>query len=273
MKMKIVIPSHNRSDSIRSLNMIPDSYAKQVYIVVRSGEQYEKYKKYEDKYNVLAFDNLTGIGDKRDAIVRHFAGEKIWMVDDDCLLRRAWLNEEKNVITVYKEPLNEKEFLECMEWCSDLIDKYPYAVLRPQIFPLGKNHWPYKLNSWAFTNAFLNLKILDADTLRYNLLPYTEDVVAFLSTIDAGYDVAQVSKWMVKTARPGNPGGMSDIRTAELMEKSAIELHKLFPKHVKLNNRSLPIKTANGIVNKKFGMRIQPNIKHRDKMRCQLIRN
>ena len=58
-KMKIVIPSHNRSESIRSLEMVPDSYSKNVYIVVRSGEQYEKYKKYEDKYNEYMYPYLN----------------------------------------------------------------------------------------------------------------------------------------------------------------------------------------------------------------------
>jgi len=268
-KMKIVIPSHNRSESIRSLEIVPDSYSKNVYIVVRSGEQYEKYKKYEDKYNVLAFDNLKGISDKRDAICRHFADQKIWMVDDDCSLHCAYLNEEKDIIKVYKERANEQEFYECMDYCSDLIDTYPYAVLRPQIFPKGKKAWPYNLNSWAFTNSFLNLKTLDADTLRYDLLPYSEDIVAFLSTIDAGYDVANVSKWMVKTMKPGHSGGMSDIRDAELIEHASAELGRLFPMHIKLNNKALPIKTANGMVQSKIGIRVQPNIKYRDKMITQ----
>ena len=71
--------------------------------------------------------------------------------------------------------------------------------------------------------------------------------------------------------KPGHAGGMSDIRDAELIENASNELGRLFPQHIKLNNKALPIKTANGMVQSKVGIRVQPNIKYRDKMVAQNI--
>jgi hypothetical protein len=68
---------------MKPLNFIPKEYYKNVYIVVREGEQELKYRKYKELVNLISLPNLTGIHDKRDAIVKFFNGERIWMIDDD----------------------------------------------------------------------------------------------------------------------------------------------------------------------------------------------
>jgi hypothetical protein len=230
--MKIVIPSHNRPDSQITLNSIPKSYRENTFIVVRKGEQEEKYKHLSNEVNILALE-CNDISTKRDAITKHFAGEKIWMVDDDCTLFNASFIEEKDVIKLISET-SEEDFYEFIEYTSELLDKYPHGVVRPAVFARGKNYMPYRLNTWAFTNTFLNLKTLNSQDLNYTYSNYAEDVVAFLSVIDSGYDSFCLSKWMIKSQKPGKPGGMTGIRNEKLMTDAAIKINGKFPKHTRL---------------------------------------
>lgn len=261
--LKIVIPSHNRHDTLSTINFIPDSYAKNVYIAVRSGEQYENYKIYEDKYNVIAFDNLTGIHDKRDAIARHFAGQRIWMIDDDCILNTTRYDKEKDRIIINKEMVNEEQFYEFLDFVDNLLYECPYIVVRPAIFPKGKTYWPYRKNSWGFTNAILDLNVLNADMLQYSLLNHSEDLVAFLSTIEAGYDTALLSKWMIKSNKPGAKGGMSDVRTGKMIEHANITINKMFPQHTRLREKAYTLKNANGKVDDHVGIVVRPKVKRK----------
>lgn len=233
--MKIVIPSHKRSDRVIPLTWIPESFSNNTYIAVRSGEQADVYSAAHGKrvnHNIIAFDNLNGIGDKRNAIARYFAGEKIWMIDDDCTLHNATLNEEKNRIMMdATRTVNETEFYECISYITDLLDKYPLGSVRPAIFPKGKESWPYAINKWTFTNAFLNLGVVNADLLQYNKYPLLEDLCAFLNTIHAGHDTVSLSKWMFKTAKPGKPGGITEFRTAQITAEVSKKIREEFPQY------------------------------------------
>lgn len=252
--MKIIIPTHNRYDRLITLSFIPKSYHHNVFLVVRSGEQEERYSKafqsrsffeddYENNVNILAFDGLTGIHDKRHAIAKHFKGEKIWMVDDDCILKPAEIvtptypNKDGKILDIIKMCKNvvtESQFYEFIEYASDLLDKYPHGIVRPGIFPRGEDYWPYRLNTWAFTNAFLNLKTLEPESLNYDFVNHTEDAVAFLSVLEQGYDSFLLSKWMIKSEKPGEPGGMTGVRNSKMMDAANEKIHKRFPAHTRL---------------------------------------
>ena len=235
--MKLVIPSHNRFSNVITLDIIPKKYLKDTYIVVRDEEQQSLYSHYD--CNVLVLD-CNSIATKRDAICRHFAGEKIWMIDDDCLLYNAELVEYVNHLgkthTNIKPttPVTEEDFDEFIDYVSNLLDKYPHGAVRPHIFVRNKNYLPYRLNTWAFTNVLLNLSIIDADFLDYTFVEHSEDLVAFLNVIESEYDNFCLSKWLIKTKKPGNPGGMTDIRNAEMITNAHIKINKKFPKHTKL---------------------------------------
>lgn len=233
--MKIVIPSHNRYDYIKTLDSIPESYYKNTYIVVRTGEQEKLYSSYKDKLNVVALD-CHDISSKRDLICRHFANEKIWMVDDDCTLFDAEVKEYENGNAFCRPTIraSEESFYEFIEYSLPLLDKYPHGIVLPHIFPKGKDYMPYKLNVWGITNAMLNLKILTADDLNYTYCNHSEDVVAFLSVIDKGYHSFCLAKWMIRTLKPGKPGGITDVRTTKMVSEAAIKINKRFPKHTGL---------------------------------------
>jgi hypothetical protein len=235
--MKIVIPSHNRSNNVLPLDFIPESYYDKTYIVTRKGEQEELYSSYKEKVNVLALD-CDGISSKRDQICRHFDNELIWMLDDDCLLYNAVVHQVDETRTRIKitEQVSEESFYEFIEYCTDMLKTYPHGIVRPALFARPKTYMPYRLNMWAFTNAMLNLKTLSADDLEYNYSSHSEDVVAFLNTIEKGYQSFCLSKWMVKSERPGKPGGMTEIRTANMITEATQKIHSKFPDHTKIKS-------------------------------------
>jgi len=118
---------------------------------------------------------------------------------------------------------------------------YPLGIVHSHVFPRGKHYFPYKLNAWGFTNTMLNLKTLTADDLEYNYSPkHSEDAVAFLNTIENGHQTFLLMKWMVKSSY-GKPGGMTEIRTTELVSESAKRVHEKFPQHTRLK-KGWPLK-------------------------------
>lgn len=225
--MKIVIPSHNREESARYLKFVPKSDLHNVYLVVRSGEQEAKYAHHKDNgVNVIGIDNLTGIHTKRDAIARHFKGEKIWMIDDDVELFNM---TTRDVGTLKVADLTEKDYFECMEWCTSKLDEMPYGNIRSLMFPVYGDVVPFVKNKWVGGNALLNLSVIDADLLDYAWSDYAEDVVGFLNVLMAGHDSFCVAKWLTTTDKPGKKGGMTGQRPLEKIEPAMERIHKRFP--------------------------------------------
>lgn len=230
--IKIVIPTHKRSDKARYLNFVPKSYLKNVYLAIRDNES-EDYRHHLDNgVNIVTFTNLTGIHDKRNAIVKHFKGDRIWMLDDDTELTDVVIREEKR--TLKSADIGEESFYEFISYCNDLLDEYPMGIVRPFMFPVNEKSLPYEINKWSGSNVMLDLNVLNADILEYNYLSYFEDRVGYLNTIDRGYNVFNLTKWMVKTDKPGKPGGCRDLRSEEIIEQTAIAFHEKFPQYTSL---------------------------------------
>lgn len=233
--MKIIIPSHNRADAMISLNFIPASFKDNTFIAVRSGEQEKMYAKYSDRATILPFDNLTCLGDKRDAVARYFAGEKIWMVDDDCTLHNHKIDNKG--LLKHGTVVSEKDFYEFVDYAEKLLDTNPLGVVWHCKFPrLAELMLPHIYNKYVYSNVFLNLKTLNADMLGYHGLPMGEDVTAFLKVFDLGYDNFLLTNWVINTKAPGRPGGCTDIRTVETLNKYAEYIQSQFPQHISFVN-------------------------------------
>ena len=114
--MKIVIPTYKRPDGhldILEKGWIPEDYYHSVYVCIRNTkEEYERYKHLEKKVNLIKLDlpEDSGIPEKRDAICRHFAGEKIWMCDDDIKIVSTYLRDDRNYI-IKDKTLGEESFM------------------------------------------------------------------------------------------------------------------------------------------------------------------
>jgi hypothetical protein len=155
--IKIAIPSYQRPNNVITLNNIPLSYKDNTYLFVRPDE-YESYKHYETQVKIVQLKNCNNIGDTRQYIAEYFAGEKLWMLDDDIKIFNSYYNEEKNVIRTDKNTIDETQFYECLAYIEQILEHYYHGNLRFRIFPRGKKYWPYKINTYGYTNTFLNLE-------------------------------------------------------------------------------------------------------------------
>lgn len=228
--MKIVIPSHNRPENEFYKKYVPENRRQDVFIVVRKGEQEKLYEHHKDNgVNVIAFDGLTGIHDKRDRIARHFKGEKIWMSDDDLKLRKGIVHED-GLVKPSKEEMTPEQFDGFVNFAENLLDSLPFGSVQHAVFPVKDNGHGFVYNKFVWSNAFLNLEVLDPDMLEYGWLDHSEDVVAFLNTLMAGFDAFAMMEYMIIPPKAGLKGGMTDSRTVEMIERVSAEINKRHPK-------------------------------------------
>ena len=234
-KIKIIIPSYKRSNKLVFQQWIPKSFYSNVYIIVREEEE-EAYKFLEGMINVVYLSGITGIHDKRHEITKLFANEKIWMVDDDVTIHDTynadgWRRHNDQVIS-------ESQFYDLINETSNLLDKYPYGVIRtkgPFRFPFNKPE--IELNTWNYTNTFLNLSIVNSNILGCDQVEHAEDIWAFCSVHKLKYETFCYNKFFSISPPPKKNkenGGMSQIRKGKMMTDSHKKIVENFPEYVKL---------------------------------------
>ena len=155
--INIAIPSYQRPNNVLTLNNIPLSYKDNTYLFVRP-EEYELYKHYETQAKIVQLKNCTNIGDTRQYIAEYFDGKKMWMLDDDIKIFNSFYNQEKDIIRTDKNTIDEIQFYECISYIEQILEHHYHGNLRFRIFPRGKSYWPYKINTYGYTNTFLNLE-------------------------------------------------------------------------------------------------------------------
>ena len=235
--INIVIPSYQRSDKVVTLDSIPLSYKDNVYLYVRP-EEYELYKHFENRCNIVQLENCENIGDTRQFIVEHMKNKKIWMLDDDLKIFKAHLNEEVNIIRNEKLVVNEQQFYDCLTLIENYMDTYYHGHLRLPLFPKGKSYWPARVNTWGFTNVFFNLEKLDVKNIDYKHMTLCEDMYVFLSLIDQGYDRVSIAEYQIMGSPPNAKGGCSTYRTIENHNRALEYIHEKFPLHTIWSDRA-----------------------------------
>ena len=239
--MKIVIPTYARPDGqidILEKGWIPESYYHNVYVCIRNSmTEYDRYQHLEKKVNLVPLDlpMISGIPEKRDAICRHFAGEKIWMCDDDIKIVSTYLKDDKSYI-VKDKTLSEESFYELINMATGLLEAMPFGSVGTGFFPHDKKKHPIALNRWGAFNSFINLGKLTADDLGYTRVKYYEDIAAWLSAIDKGYNNFSLFKWLLIIGKEKGGGNVA-ARNEETMEEASKVIHSLYPEHIKLQDK------------------------------------
>ena len=164
--MKIVIPTYKRPEGkldVLENGWIPESFYKRVYVCIRNTqEEKERYAHLEGKVNIVPFNlaDDSGIPEKREAICKHFAGEKIWMMDDDIKIVSCHTVPEKDYVIKEKE-LSEESFYELINYSIELLEDMPFGVIGTGTFVKGVDIYPLGLNRWGAFSSFINLEKLN----------------------------------------------------------------------------------------------------------------
>jgi hypothetical protein len=255
--MKIVIPTYKRPDGIVDVlenGWIPKSFYKNVYLCIRNTqEEIQRYQHYHGEVQIVLLDVAedSGIPEKRDAICRVFDGEKIWMMDDDIKIVSCHVNDEKDYVIKGKE-LEEQSFYELINYANGLMDEMPFGVIGTGTFVKGKDIFPLGLNRWGAFSSFINLEILKYTDLAYTKVKYYEDIAAFCAVIEKGYNNFYITKWQLLIGKE-KEGGNASARKASVMQQAAYDLHKLYPKHIRL------VDMKDKTHDRKINLKVQPS--------------
>ena len=255
--MKIVIPTYKRPEGkldVLENGWIPESFYKRVYVCIRNTEEEkERYAHLEGKVQIVPLNmpEDSGIPEKREAICKHFAGEKIWMMDDDIKIVSCHTVPEKDYVIKEKE-LSEQSFYELINYSIELLEDMPFGVIGTGTFVKGVDIYPLGLNRWGAFSSFINLEKLTAEDLGYTKVRYYEDIAAFCAAIEKGYNNFYITKWQLIIGKE-KEGGNAAARHADIMQQAAYDLHKLYPKHIRLVD--LKDKTHD----RKINLKVQPS--------------
>ena len=255
--MKIVIPTYKRPEGkldVLENGWIPESFYKRVYVCIRNTqEEKERYAHLEGRVNIVPLNmpDDSGIPEKREAICKHFAGEKIWMMDDDIKIVSCHTVPEKDYVIKEKE-LSEESFYELINYSIELLEDMPFGVIGTGTFVKGVDIYPLGLNRWGAFSSFINLEKLTAEDLGYTKVRYYEDIAAFCAAIEKGYNNFYITKWQLIIGKE-KEGGNAAARHADIMQQAAYDLHKLYPKHIRLVD--LKDKTHD----RKINLKVQPS--------------
>lgn len=238
--IKICIPSYKRIGNVETLNSIPLSYKHNVYLYVRQEEHAGYQAAYGSRCNVVALPPVSNIGETRQAICMAHMGERIWMMDDDLTIKPVYFSDKGIIRAKQKKfPLTEDDFYDCLDYLDSLMDSgLSHGAVRISLFPRPKDlYYPHRVNSFGFTNTYLDLSRIPANLIKYDAIELMEDVYQYVTLRSNGYDSAYISKYLVKSAPSNAAGGCSEYRTIERWNKAAQKILDEFPEYTTLQKR------------------------------------
>lgn len=236
MSIKIAIPSYKRPNDVTTISWIPLEYHENIYLFVRA----EEYAAYAAKYstvNIVQLSNVNNIGETRQRIVEHLANEKLWMIDDDVFLHRSFVDKSKwrgyHTIRAHKKiPVGNADFYDAIEFIEDQMRLgFVHGSYLPAIFPRNTLNYPTRINTWSFSNTFLDLTRIPTDLLVYEKMDQLEDMYQWLTLCKAGFDSVTMINFLTSSSKSNSPGGCSSYRNVTNFNNACNKILKDFPEY------------------------------------------
>jgi len=247
--MKIIIPSYKRPGINPTIDNMPEEIVSEyVYIAVRD----EEYNDYIKAHPGVKIHNLgkgiDGIAETRQRINEQFSGKIVVMDDDNVFCHTEIGSHQQNpnkgdFIRRGKPIKTASEFLEMLNFASDLLDVYAFGSMRNLNFVRDARWLPYIENKVCYWIYFFNLDVFDYKNCSFRNGPpsgLSEDTYIFLDWFDKGNDIFVLVKWNVKetssTTSTQNQmeGGCNTPDRGIRYKNSMIELNRMFPQHTSL---------------------------------------
>ena len=227
--IQFVIPSYQRVGAVTALNMFPEDY--RAHLVVRESEADAYREAYGNKADIVTIpDDTNGIAGTRRAITDMYAGQRIWMIDDDTTIHTSYIRDKDLKRMVNKTMLTKEEFYELIDYVEDAMDcGYSHGHARLPIFKITPSRGNYRENSYGFTNTFYDLSVLTAEEIGYGEIDLCEDMYAFLRLINQGYPHLAIFKYLILTGKAQALGGCSSIRNNSKHNRALERINAEFP--------------------------------------------
>lgn len=138
-----------------------------------------------------------------------YAGQRIWMIDDDTTIRMSSIRKRDDKRRVDKiNQLTREQFYELIQYVEDAMDcGYYHGHARLPIFKITSSWGNYRENSYGFTNTWYDLGKLTTEQIGYGKIDLCEDMYAFLNLINQGYPHLALFKYLVVSGNHTLPAG------------------------------------------------------------------
>lgn len=229
MEYKIVIPSHNRTQTLRNKSLaflrkhnIPLS---KIYIFVAS-EQFQLYQEVFPEYQII--EGKLGLINQRNYIAEYFEeGQPLLCMDDD-ISNILFLNQENNYEEIDLNALVQEGFQKCSENSTRLWGVYS---IKNKLFQRKQ----YSTGFYYCIGAFYG--VLNDRSINVSL-DYAEDIErCLLSTVKYGC-VVRLNRYCIITKYYTEGGGLQDTRTLENNRECKMYLAEHFPEYFKAFERN-----------------------------------
>jgi hypothetical protein len=207
----------------------------------------EEYNEYVEAHPGVNIHNLgkgiDGIVETRQRINEQFNG-KIMVIDDDNTFFHVRHGAHK------KDPTNKyigrgqrlefsEEYVEMLEYCSELLDTFEYGTMRNLNFLRDPRWDPYTLNSICYWVHFFNLDTFDYVDCNFRNGPKSglcEDLYLPTDWFDKGNDFFTLVKYNVgeTTGQNQMEGGCNTSDRGLRYKESLEQLYEMFPQYSKL---------------------------------------
>lgn len=279
MTINICIPSYKRSNDVKTLDSIPLTHKDNTYLYVRKEEFDEYSSHYGHRCNVIPLTNVTNIGETRQKIIEHQYGNRIYVLDDDISIHKAYIDHLGWVRCEKQNVAQDNSFTELLTAIDNLIDIGAlHGGLRNSIYGLNHNpshsayrpsQQPYFVNGYTFTNQWFDLSRLPLSIFVYKDWVVLEDTAQWCNLVANGYDSARLSTFQINTVFDGNTGGVWETRTLDVWNSSAKSLKEKFPEYITLviGKYSLKMIDSDG----RSHLAVKPRVKESHYMRMKKI--
>lgn len=232
--MKIIIPTKGRVNDQLSLSNIPLSFKDKTYLVVCKDEYEEYNKKYNDKANILirSEEANESISKTREWIINHFNEDKILVLDDDLLIKKRDVIDNK----IKNLKLEENDFEELYNSINTFLDTYICGSIVASSTTPSIKLFPNNENNRIVNNVFYNVKKLPKD-INWIRCKHTEDFDVALQLLSKGFKNIQITNFCVFPKSVNSKGGCYNERSLESHNESQLLFHSYWKDFVKIKRK------------------------------------
>lgn len=231
----LIIPTFKRLDKQITLNSIPESFRKEVTLVVQPQEEKQAREIHTNLF-VLSGDNI-GISQTRKEIAEEWGcnrNSRHWVLDDDLEILKSEMIDGK----IVKTPVDDITFQECLDTIEETMDAgfYHGGIGSTLVNPIGK--WPFTNNSRILGNVFYDGQALSETFKEIDwILDNAEDYYVCLQLLTRGVPNRVLYKFISNPGLSNSEGGCSTSRTIENHNIACKKLAEKFPEFVSIKTK------------------------------------
>lgn len=221
-KMMVYIPTLKREEKQFTLQSIPERWKSRTFLVCPPNEKH-------DWENIIYEPRPMKISEKRQYILDQSPSNFVAQLDDDLFF--------------YKREQEGKSKRTRMDNCGEMLDLMESWLQQGDVycgisnsFMCQNNPTEYYYGKPSFS-LFVNKNFLSLNNIQFNKLDYFEDFHIPLSVLECGKRLRFSGDFIVDQKKANAPGGCSVFRNEESNRQAMIELQKLHPRYVFLQEK------------------------------------